>query len=310
MWEHDDIIVLTLEVLHRNETNNGNLNKNQNNTFILLKNYSYRASPLLRLGASVDVSRCRHWPNIQPAQKERCRWHLQFLSYTHTLGHTNKTQLINKQTNKLRQGPPGTCSNARYEIESLRTWRLPARDRLSGTWPTRSSSLAPAMFKWHTHTHTHIWAHKSTAYIKQNNSETCTSSYVTQQVSLVWKTIAAKLTQTTPRRLLKKQQRLRPRTFSQQTTTFVENKQRTENNQNKCQENNRTHNYSTRHVHTPTNHSMRRWRDVNDSTADFNVFNLKHNTIETHSFIIAALHMYTWHAHMLTYTHTCGHTTA
>ena len=101
MWEHDDIIVLTLEVLHRNETNNGNLNKNQNNTFILLKNDSYRASPLLRLGASVDVSRCRHWPNIQPAQKERCRWHLQFLSYTHTWAHKQNTAY--KQANKQTQ---------------------------------------------------------------------------------------------------------------------------------------------------------------------------------------------------------------
>ena len=50
------------------------------------------------------------------------------------------------------------------------------------------------------------------------------------------------------------------------------------------------------------------FRDVNaNSTSDFNVFNLKHNTIETQSFIMVTLHMYTWHAHMLTYTHLLTH---
>ena len=59
------------------------------------------ASPLLRLGASDDVSRCRHLPNIRPAQTDgRSHWHLQFvLSDTHTLGHT-KAQLTQQKTTK------------------------------------------------------------------------------------------------------------------------------------------------------------------------------------------------------------------
>ena len=65
MWEHDDIIVLTLEVLHRNEANNGNLRKNQKQCFYVIKQCFWQSvtfAEAWRIGWCLSMSALAQYP--------------------------------------------------------------------------------------------------------------------------------------------------------------------------------------------------------------------------------------------------------